>query len=155
MFLPKTRLRCQVKGCTYDILHESYDPPPTVCEKCGGELGIGDPNAKFVYDLVCVDSECSVSGTRVTMELDQDIETVQKLPCCKVCGSFLDFYWRNSNIGFRGFTTPGGNGSPKFKNLPKEIQGWAKKKYEQDRHYENEVKKPMQWPDGTKQKGIK
>lgn len=75
-------------------------------------------------------------------------------PPCPKCGKELNRLYDQQVVYFKGITSPGGNGTPNFKNLPSEIRGWAENKYEQDRHFESEVKKPMEWPDGTVQEGI-
>jgi hypothetical protein len=148
MFLPKTSLKCQVKGCFEKLIYDGEPPYPN-CTKCSGEMGVGDPNIVFNYDLVCLNSDCNDGNKRVEIILGQDIDTVEVLPICKTCSQPLDYYWHNSNIGFQGFTTPGGNGSPNFNRLPSEIRGWAKNKYAQDRELGEKARKPIQWPDGT------
>lgn len=76
-------------------------------------------------------------------------------PLCDKCGKQLQRDFSSQTVVFRGFTTPGGNGNPNYKRLPAEIRKWAKQKNDQDKHFEEEVKKPKVWPDGTVQRRIK
>jgi hypothetical protein len=73
-------------------------------------------------------------------------------PKCSKCGAETDVVKDNtvrSGISFKGLSTPGSSSStPNFNKLPSEIQGWAKKKYAQDREINEQAKKPIRWPDG-------
>lgn len=106
-------------------------------------------------DFICI--ECGKKKT----ELHKVAPTFDDAPKCE-CGEVMFIAEKHAparecGVSFKGLSTPGRgtSSSPNFNNLPGEIRSWAKHKYEQDRHFENEVKKPMEWPDGTYQPGIK
>jgi hypothetical protein len=104
-----------------------------------------------------VDFECIKDSCHKRVTVLHAVSPFADPPKCE-CGGDTEPVRDNTKdcgVSFRGITSPGGNGSPNFNRLPGEIRDWAKKKYDQDRHYENEVKKPMTWPDGTHQKRIK
>lgn len=144
---------CQ-RGCSiYNLYDQPLKDPNEirVCAKCEQPMSRQDFEATY-YTFYCQDQDCSGKREKIPYSID-GLPRDLKCPKCKgpmETETERDQRFDNSvGVSFRGFTTPGGNGSPNFKKLPSEIQGWAKKRYDQDRALNEQAKKPVQWPDGT------
>jgi predicted nucleic acid-binding Zn ribbon protein len=59
------------------------------------------------YDYYCPNPECKI----VVRDIDKSLE--DPAPCCPRCGIMLERLFDRQVVYFRGFTTPGGNGTPK------------------------------------------
>jgi len=152
MDLIKTQLFCQNKKCgiKFSVVVREANVYP-LCEKCGSKTDMHNPHLTYKYDLTCINPDCKNLKAMIQIEVadNKDISELDPILTCDLCKKPLDYYWSYVNVGFSGFTTPGGNGSPSFKKLPSELQDWAKKRYDQDRSLNEQAKKPVKWPDGT------